>query len=314
MPIRNLIHPLTGEPIPLEEAPGVLEKDAVMPAGAVETVIKDLPGHGADPRFVTASGLCPETTCRREEFLKRFFPYDVVPTSQWDMQEGTAIHARLGCTEINVPGDLYQGTTLPACVKLGPDGYPRVELWPGVHTRGRFDDITKITGPEGPGWRVVEHKTTKYPKTFKDTPPETYTEKTADEWSFQLSALVHMVEKVTDLPVLEGWVWRIFRGSHSRAATFRKFFLVRDARPSLGVVPIMSLETMWNRLGDWLTAYLEWLRRGYAVKGQEDALKGVLKDIPLDGQLKQMFAGKKCVNCAVRSICFEQAEVPTFEF
>lgn len=92
MPIVGLISPKTGTLFTIEEGIAHFEEEGIMPGEAIQAILNSAAGHGGFHARTSPSIADPETTCRREQVLKRFVDYHLDPFIIWDAQEGTLWH------------------------------------------------------------------------------------------------------------------------------------------------------------------------------------------------------------------------------
>lgn len=301
MPIVAVRDPITLDSIPIEDAPVRFEDAGIMPADVVALILKDAQDEARLTPHVSPSSINPDTNCRRELFLRRYANYVIDPWKQWAAMEGTLFHRMVAG---QAPGWKSE-------VRVPAEG--KIELWPGVEMGGTIDRL------RDDGSEIADHKTTKYPWTPKpDAQPRDFAR--PEEWAIQLNTYRLLVEKARALglldvakPVEELWVWRTYRGSRLDSKTFRK---IR--------VPWMTSEEIWAKCGDFITSLLGWYAEAEAVKAEMtpnttiyNTLEGKLDEIagriPMDGEDKAMFGGKKCTAyCGVNEVCMRIAGRASF--
>jgi len=311
MPIIGLISPKTGMHYSIKDGIKHFEEEGIMPAEAIQAMLNSAEGHGGFHARTSPSIADPETTCRREQVMKRFLDYYLDPFIIWDAQEGILWHdifefAGKGLEdweqEVKCPPDIYtndDGDLLPGVSIDEADGKPVYEIFPGIFMRGRVDkhDVPFTT--------ITDFKTEKFPKTYgKSNIPKTdWGEKKAvRDWPLQLSFYAFMLDASLGKLPQRIFVWRMYRGSREKTLTFRKF-----------EVPLWSKEMVWAECGEHLTSLARYLQEALMihqddtlpVKDRQEKIKNFCATIPMDGKDKNMFNGQKCHRyCVMRDECF----------
>ncbi len=306
MPAIGLYCSKTNKCMSFEEGINYFEEVGAMPAEAVIAIVRDVQSHEGKHARLSPSMCNEETTCRRQIVLERFVDYYLDPVVVQEAREGQLCHETLQQAGKGLEGWDQEVTLPPKHDPIDPpitqptidpdDGKACYEVFPGVFMRGRADklkdDITILT----------DFKTSKYPKTYGGKPPKTdWGEKSNEkDWPIQLGMYRHMVGLARGKMPDDLRVWRMYRGSHDKSKTWRRF-----------TVPVMHINTIWRIIGDFVkstTAYLKIAMRIEKGEGsheeKQQALKEFCKTIPADGYDKKMFYGKKCYNwCAASRIC-----------
>lgn len=308
MPLIGLYCSKTNKKMSLEEGIDYFEEVGAMPAEAVIAIINDCKSHEGKHGRMSPSMCSEETTCRRQIVLERFVGYYLDPMVIWEAREGQLFHdvfqlAGEGLEgwsqEVTLPPDDWENRTVYTYPLIDDDDGKQVyEVFPGVFMRGRLDKL------KNDSTSLTDFKTSKYPRTYgKALPKKDYGEDNAQkDWPIQLGIYRKMVEFATGIAPKFLWVWRLYRGSHERSLTWRKF-----------EVPIMHINTIWKIIGDFVTSTLKYLegamqivRKKLSHAEEQHELKMYAASVPPDGYDKKMFYGQKCYKwCAVREECFK---------
>lgn len=299
MPITQIMDPTEHQLIPIDQAAEYFESQGLIPAevihGLIRQQVDDRNEYGGE--HLSPSQISPDTTCRRDIIIKRFFEYAQNPYQLWAAMEGTLYHEafrmmgkdRPGAErELSLPDNHIHASHPLVQVR---EGRPRVEVFPGVWMRGTID---LLLGKEA---TIIDYKTSRYNSTD-------YWEKSSEEWKPQINIYAYIVEILREMEIKHLWVWRTYRGSYKPEATFRK-------------IPIQKVEKdqLWWELKPWVEGLLEALKRANEIyqnglaTGQDwkPAMAELLRPMPMDGE--NMFKGKdgstKCTKwCAVKEQCF----------
>jgi hypothetical protein len=318
MPIVGLVSPKTGEKFSIEEGIKHFEEEGIMPAEAIQAMLNSAAGHGGFHARVSPSICDPETTCRREQVLKRFLDYYLDPFVIWNAQEGILWHDIFEFAGKGLEG-WKQEVVLPPddalaenVIRDPDDASLTYEIFPGIFMRGRVDKH------DDPFTTITDFKTENWPKTYgkSNIPSKDWGEKKAKrDWPIQLSLYAFMLEaKLGKLPE-KLFVWRMYRGSREKTLTFRKF-----------EVPLLSKEMVWGEIGEHVTSLVRFLQGAMGIKREADerealpvkespqlkknvsaqeAVKNFCRTIPMDGKDRAMFGNQKCFRyCVMQDICF----------
>src|SRR3990172_7130753 len=95
MALTHFISPLSGEEIPIEQAPAYFEDQGIMPGDVVQAMIRGEQNPAHNGTHIGPSIGNPETTCRREVVGKRFLNYKTNPRKMWAAMEGTMFHSSM---------------------------------------------------------------------------------------------------------------------------------------------------------------------------------------------------------------------------
>lgn len=285
-PLASFTCPQTLRQIPLAEAPAYFEQQGLCPSVAIRSL---LAGHG-DPRrggcHLSPSMLDPETTCRMEICLQRFRPYSIGPLDSWLAQAGTVWHRAFQAaagdggewlSEVRLPAEEDEGR--PG-VRRCEDGVLEVETLPGVWLSGIVDRVRA-------DWtELIDFKTQRWSKTDYGARPG---------WGLQLNLYREMIERLRGVKVERLGVWRLYEGTYDVSKAWRYF--------PIGRIEAAALEA---RVGEFARSLAGYLAACEAVAGDEAALDGVLRAVPMDGKVKGIFNGKKCTSyCATSRPCAE---------
>jgi hypothetical protein len=293
MPLTHLHDPVNGIDIPLEQAPEYFEHQGLIPMEVTQALLNT----ANDPRrldeHLSPSVADPDTTCRREQIIRRFMPYSLDPMVTWEAMEGTVWHNAFSAmsegnqdwfSELPIPGP--DDEDLPH-VKRTTEDVLVVETLPGIWLSGVVDRVSRDFKT------LVDHKTQRFSKRdwgFKSG------------WKLQINLYVLMIKRTKDVEPEQLAVWRTYRGSYERDRTFRYF-----PCPKMNVDEIDSkirkhCEDLQKRLVEAKAAY---------DAGDQAAIEDLIKNTPMDGQT--MFNGKKCSQyCSVQKVCFGLEGLPTF--
>lgn len=289
MPLAYFICPETNEKISFEDAPTYFDERGIMPAAAVRATLADLDDVRRKGTHLSASMLNPDTTCRREVVMKRFTGYGQTPWAMWDADEGTLYHQILSTWGEGDPLRFYEQ-------RLPPIGRNET-LIPGVPLTGRSDEIYIITPEPKDSLEVeiVDFKTTRFPwKKTKDGKPVDYMR--PEDHVPQLNMLRYLFEDSDPYKrtVRALWVWRIYKGSYERTATFRKV-----------PIPMVSREALLNIIGEFAGSLQGYLNACEAATTPEQ-LEAAIDAAPMDGHDNAMFNGTKCARfCVMQEPCFK---------
>ena len=295
MPLTHFICPETNEKISFEDAPTYFDERGIMPAAAVRATLADLDDVRRKGAHLSASMLNPSTTCRREVVMKRFTDYGQTPWAMWDADEGTLYHQILSTWGAGDPLRFYEQ-------RLPPMGRNET-LIPGVPLTGRSDEIyTIVLDPAGKEVEIIDFKTTRFPwKKTKDGKPVDYMR--PEEHVPQLNTLRYLFEDSDPYKrtVRALWVWRIYKGSYERTATFRKV-----------PIPMVTREALLDIIGEHASSLQGYLNAAEAATTPEE-LEAAIDAAPMDGNDKQMFNGTKCSKyCIMYDDCFKRKGLARF--
>lgn len=290
MPICALSHRAFPTPVPIEEAQEKFESAGLIPAEVIGLIIEEIDderrsGHSG----LSPSIMIPTTTCRREQAIKRFVPYVQDPTKIWAAISGRLWHGML--QHAQVPEGWKQELTLPGPLHADMEGVRRnagdfyeLELWPGVWVSGRVDRVTA----DGHGLEIVDFKSQRYAKSDYGAKPE---------WALQLTTYARMYGRLEEVPVPTRLaVWRLYEGSYDQDRTFRKFN-----------VNLLGEEVWEGVLRTWCQDFVQMLQRvEEAVKsGDLNLVDDAIQQIPMEGEVKGIFNGKKCSEyCSCMKECW----------
>ena len=303
MPLRYIIHPLTGEMLIPEEAPGILEEEGVMPAEAVQAVVEDRSGGGPVWPYLSPSYCIPENTCRRKLLMQRTLECDINPMSYEGANEGTAWHDFMEKQptlegwhkEVWLPDQDGADDSHPQVRVIEHKGRKvrQLEFFPGLWMRTRIDRAS-------PDWsRLYNHKTSRWPKGYYDekkgrVPKTDYGDRDArGSWAVQGNLERRAVELLRGTKVEELWVWRKYRGSQILRFSYRKF-----------PVQVWTDDRLWGEIQEFVQGLLPVLQLASETEHEEDFLK-LAKSLPMDGKDKNMFNGWLCRDgCPFREQCY----------
>lgn len=290
MPICALSHRAFSSPVPIEEAQEKFEQAGLLPAEVIGLIIEEIDderrsGHcGLSP-----SVMIPSTTCRREQAIKRFVPYVQDPLKIWAAISGRLWHGMLQKAqvpegwrqEVPLPGPQHEGVE---GVRRNPGGFYELELWPGVWVSGRVDRL----GLDSNGLEVCDFKSQRYAKTDYGAKPE---------WALQLTTYARMYGKLEKVQVPGRLcVWRLYEGSYDLDRTFRKFN-----------INLLGEEVWEGILKVWCQDFVGMLREveNATKTGDLDLVDDAIRAIPMEGEVKGMFNGKKCPEyCSCMKECW----------
>ena len=310
---------LDSQEITFENAPQYFDDQGLAPAEVVSSIIRDDAGRGPQP-YLSPSILNADTTCRREIVISRFIDYFMDPLSKWMAVEGTTFHDAF--IQVPTPGWDYEvalpadpqckcGADLmdnleeieeglpafcgncrevqgwrhshgdhrnhPNVKRCEEDGKLRLELFPGHWMKMRLDRLRADKRV------IVDFKTKRNAKVDR-------WKQDMVSWAIQLNCYRRAVHLLYDVPDVEMWVWRIYRGAYDADRALRKF-----------EVPVANVATM-ELLLPHIDSLAGFLRQAWEVKDDKQALLSLVKTIPADGV--EMFNRKKCLKyCQVEAQC-----------
>jgi len=225
----------------------------------------------------------PEVTCRREILLRRHYPYKLNPFRLWAAMEGTFYHkgllemsGRMEGWEIEVGFPREEDEGKPSIRRHPVWGFLQVEVWPGVWMSARVDAWHRPTGT------ILNLKSTRVTKVdygYKK------------DWTIQ-SNLERMIMNKCGESVKLMEIWRVYKGCYEEDKAWRKF-----------MVPFKSDGEMTDTCAAYLRELILWDTK--MTEGDKD---DVLSQIPLEGEVKKMFNGKKCtLYCSCYQECMARA-------
>lgn len=302
--LNSLLCPLSGREVPLEEAPHYFEEKAIAPAEATAFFIRsERPGvlppspfegqvsepvHG-DKTFsshLSPSSCMPTTICLREQAIKRALPYSSNSGSGWMANEGTALWTSLKRGGGMPPPYGYE-LHLPGSYSPNTD---RVEVLPGWATKGTIDRL--FFDPDtGLITDIFDIKTKRPMKNDRGL---------ESEWQIQMNVYARLCRNLgltanNQLPRM--WIWRIYRGASDARTVFRKL-----------VVPPLDDLQLEGRIGKFVRESEATLAQVFDGTDDIAALRQRCAALPMDGEIKQMFGGKKCEKyCSVTDLCYDLA-------
>jgi len=306
----------------LAEACSTIEAEGQMPGEIVALFLPD-PSDGPRPiePVMWPSEVDPSSSCRREIILKRLvgdgLAFDL--RRVWERFTGIGLEAGLAAAgmetysyQLQVPDGLVEADLVQnrdVLVRLpssGPDGKPRWAVHSpvlGCNLRGRVDRIS------ADGREVIDWKVTGYPGPRKDWGLNS-------SWVLQLQVYAHMLRLLLGLSAEEQslQVWRIYRDPYiwkEQECGWRKRKVAdMDAAFKRFEVPVWDDDKLEGEIGEHCRSTMEALEK--LVEKPEDIAE-VLADIPLDGEVRRMYGGKKCSTyCDVRDACWTFSGRPIF--
>lgn len=299
MPIRMFIDPTTQERISPELAAQHFHDHGIMPGQAVSAILADEFRENRTGTHISPSIMNGEKTCRREIVIKRFLPYDQDPLVLWEAVEGTVWHEALAAhdhsgwhRELSLPSEADASHPKVRLIVGSLGSFYQVEVFPGIWMHGTADMVS-------PDYGIIEDiKTTRYPWTPKpDGIPRDFIADQLADWTYQVNIYGLMIEILKGVRPKEQWAWRIYRGSRNRVYTFRKV-----------AVPILSAESVWERIKDHATSLNQMLLETSQQETEEARRDYIKVHVPMDGEIKRIFRGDKCLKyCSVREQCFAMA-------
>ena len=331
MPAVCYTKPGTPDTLTFEEAPAWYDENTEVPEEAIR-LLTELEG---DPRRLginlSPSSLSERTTCKRQLLIKKFFPYAIDGTSEWQATEGTIWHKAFDAIvpkqddrwhrEVLLPnalmGDRKTDPTLTRYKQLIEDGTLKlweytphhssweVQIFPGIWVNGRVDKLAKdlseiqdFKTKAFPGWK--DRKTNSWK--VKHWPP-------GDDERIQLGAYARMVEVLTGTRPPKETIRQMYRGSRIAKESWKKYPLEPMENDELEAKIRPHVETFTG----WATE-MKCLKDETEAKGENPlpVLGAYLDRVPLDGT--RMFNDTKCsLYCTQMPICFALAGKVRFE-
>lgn len=300
------------ENTPVTAANG-MDSLGIIPEEVLVAMLDADPEHNSKHARVQPSGANPESSCRREIYLKRFIDYYVDPLILWEALEGTLTHHVLQAGGEDLDGDREIRLPTPEAPGVVEDpvtGTPTLEVWPGVFMSGRLDYGNQETCV------IRDTKTSRYPKVWgKGLPGRDFGEQNIGTpnkpggWTIQLNIYRLLWEKTYGKKLKHIYVWRMYRGSQERTLAWRKF-----------EVPIVDSDLIWNAIGNFVLSTIKNLQKGVEIEesdldaeAKEKAHQNHAITIPMDGYDKKIFHGQKCPKyCEVKDQCFKLAGLVDF--
>lgn len=294
MPIRAFETRLLPAPLGLDEAPAKFESMGICPAEVIGLVISGTDDERRGPHCgLSPSIMIPSTTCRREVAIKRFLPFVQDPLKLWAALSGQLWHGMLRKAplpegwerEVTYPGPQHEGKER---VRRTEGGFLEYELWPGVWVSGTVD--------RRKGRTLIDFKTMRYSKADNQDKFGI-----PDSWTAQLNAYSFLIEDLTGERPDDLWVWRMYEGSYDLDRTFRKF-----------KVPAVDRAAWELKTRPWCEEFVDMLSRVKAVWDEHGddpmMVEDAVKDLPMDGEVKGIFNGKKCGEyCSCQKECWRLA-------
>jgi hypothetical protein len=276
MPVTHLIHPVSKKPLLFHEAPAVLEAAGVMPAYAVEAIVREHAGQ--EPAWnVRPSDVVPAMVCRRQRVWETTNDYGVNPLEAEGMLEGSAFHSAMGSMEVDVPTPVKgEERRLEVC---------------GVPMRGRIDWLhpDRIEDLKTSAPFMVPSFPTPAEKAQGARVGVRIWEPKDDEakWRVQLSIYRVLLEKDGIAAPTKGVVWRRYAGVKPENGRWRRF--------EFNLLDEAGLE---REVGPWIRSLAGGLT---AARGDEYAWRSM----PADG--REMIGSRgnqwKCDRCPLRAAC-----------
>ncbi len=327
MPAVCYTKPGEGGYLSFDDAPAWYDQNTEVPSEAIR-LLTSLEG---DPRRLglnlSPSSLASRSTCIRQLLIKKFFPYAIDGTAEWQATEGTIWHKAFDAIvpkqddrwyrEALLPNDLLPRVGANRWAKLVEDGLLRfweytpyhssweVQIFPDIWVNGRTDKLAKdlseiqdFKTKAFPGWKDRKTGTWK----VRHYPPD-------EDVTIQLNAYRRMVEVLTGVNPETLTVRQMYRGSKIAKESWKKYD-----------IEVWSNDQLESKIRPHVETF-----RGHAVAMKEikdeaeaagnDPMPGLFKylaQVPLDGE--RMFNGLKCpMYCTQMPICFEQAGKVRFD-
>lgn len=317
MPAVGFTKPGQGGKLSFEEAPEWYAQNTEVPAEAIALIAyleQDSRRYG---QTVTPSGACEDTTCLRQQAIKRFLKYLINGISSWQATEGTAWHyafERAVPTRVD-EDDWHREVLLPrffvgkttANVEKDPlsDSHA-VEIFPGLWTSGKLDklktDFTEIEDFKTQAWAGYREKKTGLWKVTHYPPKE--------DNVIQLNMYRRMVEVCTRVNPSKLTIRRMYRGARDAQQAWKKFDVRVMSNDELEATIRPFMERAAGIFGELRDIVLS------TEDGPErqEKLVEVISKLPLDGKDKRMLGNQKCtLYCTQRPICYKMAGLVGFE-
>ena len=296
--LESLICPVSAQEVPLSEAPLYFEDKGIAPAEAVAFYIRsERPGilplspfeylpiepvHG-DKTFsssLSPSSCSPNSVCLREVAISRALPFSSAPASGWMANEGTALWTSLKRAGAMSPPYEYEVTV----------GQPdKIEILKGWFVRGTIDRLRR--DEKGKVVEIFDIKTKRFLKTDRGL---------ESDWQLQMNCYARLLRnsgQTADGQLPKMFIWRIYRGAADASTVFRKLF----------VPPLDDLQ-LEGRIGNFVRSSEAKLAEIFAGTDDLSDLRERVNRLPMDGEIKQMFNGKKCSKyCRVMDLCYDLA-------